>query len=387
MKIVLIGTTASCVVGFRADLIKSLHQQGHTVYAFALNYDAETRAQAKKLGAIPVDYDFSRTGLNPFKDIRDTLALSKKLKELEPDLVFSYFSKPCIFGTLAAAKAGVKKRYAMLEGLGYLFTEKPQGISLKVKLLKKIQIALYRFAFPKLDALILLNPDDHNDLLVNSQVKVKKAHVLGGIGLNLADYPFSLPPVAPVSFIFIARLLVEKGVYEYVSAAKIVKAKYPDVQFYMLGDVDQQNPGSLTEQHLSQLIEDDIINYPGHVEDVPSWIAKSSVFVLPSYREGLPRSTQEAMAIGRAVISSDVPGCRETVVQGVNGYLVERWSDKALAEKMLEMIENPQLIREMGLASYRLAQEKFDAHKVNNRLLEMLGIPQPPPEHKIDKAS
>ncbi|CAI2449455.1 glycosyltransferase family 4 protein [Serratia entomophila] len=376
MKIVLIGTTANCVVGFRADLIKSLHQQGHSVYAFALNYDDDTRKQVRALGATPVDYAFSRTGLNPIKDFCDTFALSKQLKKLEPDLVFSYFSKPCIFGTLAAVMAGVKKRYAMLEGLGYLFTEQPQGVSWKVKLLKKIQVTLYRCVFPKLDALILLNPDDRHDLVVDCKINVKQAHVLGGIGLNLADYPFSPAPTQPVSFIFIARLLAEKGVHEYVAAARKVKERYPDTQFYMLGAVDTQNPGSLTEQSLAQLIQDDIIIAPGHVSNVADWIAKSSVFVLPSYyREGIPCSTQEAMAMGRAVLSTDVPGCRETVVQGVNGYLVERWSHEALAERMCELIEDPQKIVNMGQASYQLAQEKFDAQKVNNRLLAMLDIP------------
>lgn len=377
MKIALIGTAANCVVGFRADLIKSLHQQGHTVYALALDYDDNTRMQVTNLGAIPVDYKFSRTGLNPLKDFLDTYTLSKQLKRLAPDLVFSYFSKPSIFGTLAAVMAGVKKRYAMLEGLGYLFTEQPQGVSRKVRLLKKIQVMLYRCIFPSLDALILLNPDDRHDLLVNCKINVKQAHVLGGIGLNLADYPFTPPPTSPVSFIFIARLLAEKGVHEYVAAAKIVKAKYPETRFYMLGAIDTQNPGSLTGKCLNNLIEDDIIIAPGHASNVAEWIAKSSVFVLPSYyREGIPRSTQEAMAMGRAVLSTDVPGCRETVVQGVNGYLVKRWSHAELAEKMCELIENPQKITDMGLASYQLAQERFDADKVNNRLLELLEIPQ-----------
>ncbi len=364
------------MIGFRADLIKSLHQLGHTVYALALNYDDDTREQVKNLGAIPVDYKFSRTGLNPLKDFLDTFALSKQLKSLSPDLVLSYFSKPCIFGTLAAVIAGVKKRYAMLEGLGYLFTEQPQGVSWKVKLLKKIQVTLYRCIFPKLDALILLNPDDRHDLLVNCNIKVKQAHILGGIGLNMTDYPFTPPPEPPVSFIFIARLLAEKGVHEYVAAARAVKARHPETLFYMLGTLDKQNPGSLTEENLADLIEDDIIIAPGHVSNVAEWIAKSSVFVLPSYREGLPRSTQEAMAMGRAILSTDVPGCRETVVQGVNGYLVKRWSHEELAEKMCELIEDPKKTVEMGLASYQLAQERFDAQKVNNRLLEILKITQ-----------
>lgn len=376
MKIALIGTTASSVIGFRADLIKSLHQLGQTVYALALDYDDETRDQVKNLGAIPVDYKFSRAGLNPLKDFLDTFALSKQLKALSPDLVLSYFSKPCIFGTLAAVIAGVKKRYAMLEGLGYLFTEQPQGVSWKVKVLKTIQVTLYRCIFPKLDALILLNPDDHHDLLVDCKVNVKQAHILGGIGLNMADYPFTPLPEPPVSFIFIARLLAEKGVHEYVAAARVVKSRHPETLFYMLGTLDKQNPGSLTEECLAKLIEDDIIIALGHVSNVAEWIAKSSVFVLPSYREGLPRSTQEAMAMGRAILSTDAPGCRETVVQGVNGYLIKRWSHEELAEKMCELIEDPQKTVEMGLASYQLAQERFDAKKVNNRLLEILEIPQ-----------
>lgn len=376
MKIALIGTTASCVIGFRADLIKSLHQLGHTVYALALNYDDDTREKVKNLGAIPVDYKFSRTGLNPLKDFLDTIALSKQLKLLDLDLVLAYFSKPCIFGSLAAVMAGVKKRYAMLEGLGYLFTEQPQDVSWKVKLLKKIQVMLYRCIFPKLDALILLNPDDRHDLLVNCNVSVKQAYILGGIGLNMADFPLAPPPEPPVSFIFIARLLAEKGVHEYVAAARAVKARYPETLFYMLGALDKENPGSLTEEKLADLLEDDIIIAPGHVSNVAEWITKSSVFVLPSYREGLPRSTQEAMAMGRAILSTDVPGCRETVVQGVNGYLVKRWSHEELAEKMCDLIEDPQKTAEMGMASYQLAQERFDAQKVNNRLLEILEITQ-----------
>ena len=375
MKIVLIGTTVNCVIGFRSELIKSLHQQGHHVYAFALDYDDENSKQVIALGATPVNYCFSHTGLNPIKDIYDTYILSKQLKSIAPDIVFSYFSKPCIFGTLAALLAGVKKRYAMLEGLGYVFTEQPQGVSWKVNLLKKIQTTLYRLVFPTLDALILLNQDDRNDLLIKYDIKVKKSHVLGGIGINLDDYQFSTPPIKPISFIFIARILAEKGVYEYVTAAKSVKQLYPEVQFYMLGAVDKKNFGSLTENNFKKLIEDDVIIYGGHVSCVQEWIKKSSVFVLPSYyREGVPRSTQEAMAMGRAVISTDVPGCRETVIHGVNGFLIQRWSPEELTERMIELIEDPSEIIKMGLESYQLAKNKFDAHEVNERLLEMLEI-------------
>ncbi|MEW9808965.1 MAG: glycosyltransferase family 4 protein [Candidatus Symbiodolus clandestinus] len=375
MKIALLGTTANAVIGFRADLIKILYQQGHQVYAFALDYQIETHDQVTALGAVPVNYSLSRTGTNPFKDIKDTLALSHQLKRLKPDLVLCYFVKPCIFGTLAATLAGIKKRYAMLEGLGFSFTESLGKRKLKITLLKFIQLLLYRLIFPKLDALILLNPDDYQDLIVKAKIPVKRVHLLGGIGLNLKKYPYTAPSIKPITFLFIGRLLAEKGVYEYLDAANTVKQNYPDVRFCLLGALDSQNPGGLTANQLSQLLKKHNIIYPGHVDDVTPWIARSSVFVLPSYREGVPRSTQEAMAMGRAVLTTDVPGCRETVIQGVNGYLVPPRSPIALAEKMVELIENPQLIVEMGLASYRIAQEKFDVHRVNQRLLTMLGIP------------
>lgn len=375
MKIVLIGTSAYCVVGFRADLIKLMVAQGHTVYAYALDYDPQTQAQVCALGAIPVAYTFSRTGLNPLKDLINTLLLSRRIRRDQPDLVLSYFAKPSIFGTLAAVWAGVKYRHAMLEGLGYVFTEQPAGNSLKTRLLKAAQIMLYRRIFPYLDSLLLLNQDDKKDLIDHYAIPVKQTHVLGAIGLNLAEYP--MRPLVPgaVSFIFIARLLAEKGVHDYLAAARQVKQRYPQTQFYMLGALDHDNPGSLTRQQLAGVVAEKLVIYPGHVSNVADWLAKAHVFVLPSYyREGIPRSTQEAMAMGRPVLTTDVPGCRETVQQGVNGFLVPKWSPEVLAEKMLYLIEHPEQLQEMGQQSARLARQKFDADQVNQRLLDLLNI-------------
>lgn len=373
MRIALIGTTAACVIGFRADMIKALHALGHEVYAFALDYNAASRAAVAALGAVAVDYEFSRTGLNPFNDIINTYKLSKALKHISPDMVFSYFSKPVIFGTLAAAMAGVKRRVGMLEGLGYVFTDHPSGVRLKTKLLRIVQVTLYRISFPFLERLIFLNPDDSVDLLTKNKIKVKEVSVLGGIGLDLKAYPYSAPKASPVSFIFVGRLLAEKGVNEYIAAARIVKSKHPSAEFVMLGGLDEENPGGLTALALSELIDAGVVVHPGHVSNVQEWLANSSVFVLPSYyREGVPRSTQEAMAIGRAVITSDVPGCRETVIDGENGFLVPAWSSDKLAEKMIYFIEHPECIVQMGLVSFKLAQERFDAVKVNQKLISYL---------------
>lgn len=375
MKIIIIGTVASSFLGFRADLIKALLAKKYTIYAFTSEYIEEELIKIESLGAIPITYELSRGGTNPLADVKATYALSKKIKDINPDLVFSYFSKPVIFGTLAARLAKVPRIIGMLEGLGYAFTEQPKVKSKKTQLIKNIQVLLYKIALPQLDKIIFLNPDDPKDLLDKYSIRVKEVKVLGGIGLNLEDYSYTSTYPSQPTFIFVARLLAEKGIHDYIAAARIVKDKYPDAKFIVLGSIDRAALGALTEAELQEFTEANIVEYPGHVNNVPEWIADSSVFVLPSYyREGVPRSTQEAMAIGRAVITTDVPGCRETVVDGVNGFLVEKWNPEALAEKMIYFIEHPEEIKKMGYESYKIAQDKFDAEKVNKRLIDMLGL-------------
>lgn len=375
-KIVLIGTVASSFYGFRADLIRTLLKKGHQVYAFTSEYTAEDLKKIEKLGATPFTYTLNRGGLNPLADMIGTYQLSKKIKAINPDLVFSYFSKPVIFGTLAAKLAKAPRVVGMLEGLGYTFTEQPEGFSKKTQLIKKIQVFLYKIALPQLDQLIFLNPDDPKDLIEKYTINVKNIEVLGGIGLNLQDYPYQ--PLSdihlPLKFLFIGRLLKEKGIHEFVQAAKLVKKTYPDTEFTVLGAIDHHNLGALQQTELNTLISSNIIQYPGHVSNIKDWIADNHVFVLPSYREGVPRSTQEAMAIGRAIITTDVPGCRETVINTNNGFIVPKWNPEALAKKMIYFIEHPEQVRLMGAESYKIAVEKFDAEKVNQRLVNILGL-------------
>lgn len=376
MKIIIIGTIASSFLGFRADLIKLLIDKGHSVYAFTSEYSSGDLEAIESLGALPIVYHLNRGGLNPIADVKATYKLSQKIKKIVPDLVFSYFAKPVVFGTLAANFAKVPQVIGMLEGLGYTFTDQPDGLTKKAWLIKKIQIFLYKIALPKLDKLIFLNPDDQQDLMTAYSIKAKEVVVLGGIGLNLNEYLYH--PISnvrpPICFLFMGRLLKEKGIHDFVAAAKIVKEKYPASLFIVLGAIDSSNLGALQQSELDSLISSKIISYPGHVGSVKEWITKSHVFVLPSYREGVPRSTQEAMAIGRPIITTDVPGCRETVVDGANGFLVEKWNPPALAEKMNYFIEHPEQIEKMGHKSYEIAQEKFDANKVNLRLLKIMGL-------------
>ncbi|WP_151743108.1 glycosyltransferase family 4 protein, partial [Acinetobacter sp. TUM15113] len=330
------------------------------------------------LGAIPSIYNMKRGGLNPFADIKSLLELKSKIKEINPDIVFSYFTKPVVYGSLAAKMSKIPKIIGMVEGLGTPFTIHKHGQSIKVKIIRFIQVCLYKFIFPFLDKIIFLNPDDPIDLIEKNNIRHKENAVimLGQIGLNLEDYSYSCwNETKNVSFIFIARLLAEKGIFEYLAAAKIVKQKYPNVTFKIIGGLDQENPYGLTKKDLDEVIATGVIEYPGFVKDVAKRIQDSAVFVLPSYyREGVPRSTQEAMAIGRPVITTDVPGCRETVIDGVNGFLVPKWDPEALAKRMCYFIENPEQINIMGLESYKIAQKTFDVHKVNKKLFGIMGL-------------
>ncbi len=375
--IVLVGTTGASFYGFRADLIHLMVEQGHTVYALTSEYTDQCLDKIKALGATPITYQLSRGGLNPFADVSSYLQLKRILKTLKPDVVFSYFAKPLIYGSMAAKSAKVPHVVGMLEGLGYTFTEQPEGQTSKTKLIRNIQVLLYRIAFPCLDKMIFLNPDDQKDLMQKYKLEVPETHILGGIGLNLKDYPYVEAKNKPIRFLFIGRLLKEKGIFELIQAIRIVKQKYPETYFTVLGSIDHQNMGALKQVELDKLLDEQLFEYPGYVTNVNQWITDSSVFVLPSYREGVPRSTQEAMAIGRPVITTDVPGCRETVVDGINGFLVPKWNVDILAEKMCYFIENPDQVNIMGLESYKIAQEKFDADKVNSKLIEIMGLKEP----------
>jgi glycosyltransferase involved in cell wall biosynthesis len=374
MKIAIIGTVASSVLGFRGPLIRELLAHGHQVFAFAIDYTDEQKETLAEWGVTPIYYSLSRSGLNPIADIATMLMIKKKLQKIQPDVVLGYFVKPVVYGTLAAWLAKVPKRIAMLEGLGFAFTNQPDGTSNKAKWIKKIQLSLYRLAFPLSTDLVFLNTDDRYELLIEHRIKCNNSYVLGGIGLDFDEYSYSKPNKNKMNFLFIGRLLKEKGIFEFLSAAKNVKEQCPDCEFTILGSSDTSSPNALSTDILQYYMDEGIVNYPGQVNNVAEWINETSVFVLPSYREGVPRSSQEAMAVGRPILTTDVPGCRETVVEGVNGFLVPAFDVEKLAEKMIWFIENPNQIESMGLASRKMAEEKFDVHKVNTRMLEIMGL-------------
>lgn len=373
VKVAIISKQAFSLVNFRGPLIRAMVERNVIVYAFAPDFDEKTRREVEELGAIPLDGRVHPAGMNPFQDLMDMLWLSRKLRQIGVGATFAYFIKPVIFGTLAAKLAGVPKRFAMIEGLGYAFAE--GGNSVKRKVVRGLATNLYRLALSYATKVFFLNPDDKRFFIENAMVRAEKVALIDGIGIDLSHYPMAHLNSESICFVLVARLLKEKGIYDYVEAARRVKKEYPSVRFLLLGNVDASgNPDSIAESKVLEWAAEGLLEWPGHVDDVRPWIASAGVFVLPSYREGLPRSTLEAMATGRAIITTDAPGCKETVVDGLNGFKIPVQDPLALANAMLKFIAEPHLIAQMGKESRRIAENRFDVRKINYQILGVMGI-------------
>jgi len=368
-KIVKILNYSPTLINFRGDLIRALVELGHEVVC--LGPEAGFEQPLQELGADYRQIPLHRTGLNPLKDIKTLFSLRKVLKEIKPDLVFSYTVKPIVYGSIAAHLAGVRQMYAMIEGLGYVFTEQ----SIKQKFLRQLVCFLYRKALKYNRAVFFLNPDDMQLFIERGIVpNAVKPVLINGIGVNIEKFAFAPPKLSPVTFLLIARLIKDKGILEYVEAARLLKQKYPDARFQLLGPLDI-NPAAITQEQLERWTKEGIIEYLGKTNDVRPYIADASVFVLPSfYREGTPRSVLEAMSMGRPIITTDAPGCRETVIDGKNGFLVPVKDIDTLKSAMEKFIQEPDLISQMGKQSRIIAEEKYDVRKVNRAILQEMGL-------------
>ncbi|WP_026329069.1 glycosyltransferase family 4 protein [Thermus scotoductus] len=371
--VALIVPYAPAVPLFRRPLLQELAGRGFTSLVYAPDWtEALEKALEQERGVRALHYPLKRTSISPLADLKTLLSLAVSLAHSQPHLVLTFQPKPNVYGIIAAAMAGVPRRFAVVEGLGFAFT--PGEESLKKRVVRAVLKVLYRLSFSLAHKVFFLNPDDLNEFVSQGLVRKEKAVLLGGIGVPLEEWPPAPPHLEPVTFTLIARLLREKGVREFAEAARRIKGNYPEVRFLLIGPLDT-NPGAIRESEVRSWVEEGLLEWVPWTEDVRPYLRQTSVYVLPSsYREGVPRSTQEAMAMARPVITTDAPGCRETVVPGVNGFLVPPRDAQALAEAMERFIHEPDLIVRMGQESRRLAEERFDAWKVNERFLKELGI-------------
>ena len=370
-KVVVIGGFAPALISFRGDLIAAMASAGHEVIACAPGEHPEVAAALRARGARYLPVKFDRSGTNPLADLSSLLDLRQLFRQLRPDLVLAYTAKAVIYGAGAARLAGVPHIFAMITGLGYAFIE---GRELKRRILRQMTTRLYRASLAGCDAILFQNGDDLEDFRRAGIVAAGKRLIrVDGSGVDVEHYGFAPVPPGPPTFLLIARLLRDKGIVEYVEAARRLRAAHPAARFCLLGPMDP-NPAGLSAAMLDGWRAEGAIEYLGEAADVRPHLRASSVYVLPSYREGMPRTVLEAMATGRAIVTTDTPGCRETVVEGDNGFLVPPRDAGALAEAMRRFIAQPELAVAMGKRSRRIAEQRFDVHRINAVMLEAMGL-------------
>jgi glycosyltransferase involved in cell wall biosynthesis len=285
-------------------------------------------------------------------------------------MLFCYTIKPVIYGCLAARFAGVRRRFAAITGLGYMF----EADSTVKKVLMALATLLYRLALLGAAAVFFQNREDRECFERAGIVGLAhRVELTRGTGVDVAHFaPLPLPSGPPV-FLLVGRLLEAKGLYEYAQAARILKERHPGVRFHLLGP-PEQGPGSVPLERIREWEREGLIAYLGQTGDVRPYLAAASVIVLPSWREGTPCSVMEGMSMGRPVVVTDAPGCREVVLNGVNGHMAPLRDPPALADAMERFILHPEDIASMGAASRRIAVEEFDARKVAARILHVMGL-------------
>ena len=373
MTVVIVGNCD--IVRFRGWLIRDLIAAGHRVYGCAPADPALAR-QLAALGATFVPISIARTGTNPLRDVGDVARLARLMRSLQADIVLSYSTKANVVGTLAARLAAVPRVFVMVEGLGYAFTE---GGGIRRRLLRSVLSVGFSVAFRLADGVFVLNDTDRDFVRAQGFVGKRQPVIkINGTGIDLGE--FARTPVTNPGqprFLLIARLLREKGIPEFAAAARLLRAEFPHARFQLVGRFDS-NPGALGQPEVAGWQEEGLIEYLGETDDVRPFLHACTVYVLPSWREGMPRTIMEALSVGRAVVTTDVPGCRETVVDGENGFLVPARDPQALAAAMRRFIVAPDLAVRMAEASRKIAETRFDVSEVNRQMLRTMTAASPP---------
>lgn len=363
MRIAIVINTSWNIYNFRMSLVQALLADGHEVVAVA-----PCDAYSEKLveaGCIFVPVQMEQ-GTNPFTDLLLCRRLYQTYKRLQPDVVLHYTIKPNIYGAVAAHWAGIPA-INNVSGLGTVFITRDY--------ISAVALRLYKFAFRYPAKVFFQNQDDCRLFLRNKLVSESITEVLPGSGINLQEFipADQFKRNSPFIFLMVARVLYDKGVVEFVQASKIVQEQYPNVKCRLLGKVDELSRSGIRRSKLEEWLATGVIGYLGTTDDVAAVIATADCVVLPSYREGIPRTLLEAAAMAKPLIATNVPGCREVVQQGINGYLCRARNAGALAEKMGQMLQlSDAELKRMGQASRQLAVMKFSDRFVIQKYREAI---------------
>jgi glycosyltransferase involved in cell wall biosynthesis len=375
-KIFIVCDSSRSLLDFRGKLIEKM-QQHNQVFVFTPKIEQESvRSKLKELNVITYESKLDGSNVSILSDLRFIFSLYKLIRQIKPDIFFPYTFKPVIYGSFLAKICKVKLIAPMLTGLGYNFTDNSSGNKLIVKI-TRLLLKLSLKPNPRLN-IIFQNKDDSQRLIdlkiLNKQHQV---YVVNGSGVDLSHYQYSKPSTSPITFLMVSRLINAKGIKEYYDAAKLIKQRFPQAVFKLIGPYDL-NIDAIAPELYQKIASGDTIQYIGQVDDVRPDIERSSVMVHPSYYgEGVPRCVLEGMAIGRAVITCDSVGCRETVnndPKQTNGFLIPIKDAGALANKMEYFINHSDDIIAFGNKGHEFAKTKFDVNIVNAELFKIMHL-------------
>lgn len=368
MKIAVLSSHTPSLFWFRMDMMKEFIEKGHIVIALGADPESEWK---HKFYEQNIDYrqlNVSRNGVNPFEDLKTLFELCKFMKKERPDKIFTYQAKTVVYGSIAAKLNGITEVYSLVAGLGSVF----RGTGFKNRILKTIMKIEYKTACKYSKKVFFQNNDDQNEFVNNGLLTNEKCVIINGSGVNLEKFQQTPIPENP-GFLYIGRLIKDKGVVEYLESCRAIKSKHPNVRCLLVGPYDS-NPSALKPEELDPYIKEGIVEYFGEQQAVQPFISQCSTFVLPSYHEGTPKTVLEAMAMGRAVITSNAPGCRDAVTNGLNGYLVDVKDINGIIEKMETLISNPDMNNRMGAQSLKIAREKYDVKIVNLSIMKTMQL-------------
>ena len=363
-KIVFISNTSWYLWNFRRNLMLSLKGEGFQIYAIA--------PKDKYSDNLALDFNFielknvDRKGTNPFKDIKLFFEILNIYKELKPSVVFNFTIKLNIYSSFVCKKLKIKY-LNIITGLGSSFLQK--------SFLRKFTLILYKIAFKKSSKIIFQNEDDHDFFIKRKIISKNKAMIIRGSGIDtsffVSDPNYVQKNSSKIIFLMISRLLRDKGIFEFMSAAKIVKERFPEVEFRLIGPLDVENPSSVDMEYMKNW--SDYVIYCGEKEDVREAIKESNVVVLPSYREGTPKNLLEAMSMGKPIITTDVAGCRQLIHNEENGFLVPVKNIERLADAMIKFIYLPiDIQKEMGEKGRKIVLNEYSDTIVINSFLNLL---------------
>ena len=346
----------------RLPIALAIKEKGFEVHV-ACHAGTWVDSRFEQFGLIFQKLPFCRGGLNPFNELKTILALVRLFKRLQPTLIHLVAMKPVLYGGVAAHFARVPAIVSAVTGLGSIFVDK---ISRKSAFIRRIIVFLLKISFHHNNMRVIFqNEDDLRFMVDSKRLSSDKARLIKGSGVDLSEYKMVTessehPPVVAMA----SRLLRDKGVFEFVAAIRILRNREIQARFWLIGSPDDQNPSSISFDDVSNWENEAIIEYLGFRNDIPDLFSKAHIVVLPSYREGMPKCLLEAAACGRAIVTTNVAGCRDTIEPGRTGILINPFDSIALADALETLIIDSNLRRSMGIAGRSLAEKEFKIEKI-----------------------